>query len=79
MFWGVCSFVIWNLDLICIVCFISYSSMLNQRKWLKPYDDAIEEARANVSSGIAKDDWNDLVDWQTNEDYMVPLHIIILY
>ena len=34
-----------------------------KRKWLKPYDDAIEEARANVSSGIAKDDWNDLVDW----------------
>uniref|UniRef100_A0A2N9HCE0 Uncharacterized protein n=1 Tax=Fagus sylvatica TaxID=28930 RepID=A0A2N9HCE0_FAGSY len=41
-----------------------------KRKWLKPYGDAIEEARANVPPGIAKDDWNDLVDWWTNEDYM---------
>ena len=49
-----------------------------KRKWLKPYGDAIEEARANVPPGIVKDDWNDLVDWWTNEDYMVPLHIIIL-
>jgi hypothetical protein len=49
-----------------------------KRKWLKPYGDAIEEARTNVPPRIVKDDWNDLVDWWTNEDYMVPLHIIML-